>query len=91
MTRAPIKPKKAEATWSHATPSACVGERVHCPSCRREQGDQGRGATCVYCGTSPLPSHAYPRGHAFYPRPPVQSLEELVKKRRAAYAQEHPR
>lgn len=41
---------------------------VYCPACHRAQVDHGKRATCLYCGTAPLPSYQYPEGCAFYPK-----------------------
>jgi hypothetical protein len=35
---------------------------------RPQGGIVGRGSSCEYCGTSPMPSYAYPRDSCYYPR-----------------------
>lgn len=40
---------------------------ILCANCLRQQPDVGKGQTCAYCGTSPLPSYKYTRGHGLHP------------------------
>lgn len=48
-------------------------KRVLCANCLRQQPDlgigrEGRGATCAYCGCSPLPSYKFPAKHFAHPK-----------------------
>lgn len=43
---------------------------IQCANCGQRQEDEGKGATCLECGASPLPSYAYPVDSPFRPLPP---------------------
>ncbi len=59
---------------------------VRCPDCRKTVEDPlATRATCPECGTSPIPSRAYPRDSSFYPKPlgpTLQELHDMVAQRR---------
>lgn len=56
------------------------GLMVRCANCGHEQPDEGKRATCVHCGCQPVPSYAYSKDCAFYPRPRREDQQKRIER-----------